>query len=89
MVTDSFHGSLFSINYKRNFYSFAKRSVSIGDLTYDNDRIISFLSELQLTNRFRNDEDYSLEPDIDYSPVNDKLEALRETSWGYLKRILK
>ena len=42
VVTDSFHGSLFSINYKRNFYSFAKRSVSIGDLTYDNDRIISF-----------------------------------------------
>lgn len=89
IVTDSFHGSIFSINYSRNFYSFAKRSVALGDLTNDNDRIISFLSELQLTNRFKKDDDYSFEPDIDYNPVNEKLEVLRESSWGYLKKILQ
>lgn len=89
IVTDSFHGSIFSINYGRNFYSFAKRTVALGDLTYDNDRIISFLNELQLTNRFKKDDDYSFEPDIDYNPVNEKLEVLRESSWGYLKKILQ
>ena len=89
IVTDSFHGSIFSINYGRNFYSFAKRSVALGDLTNDNDRIISFLTELQLANRFKSDDDISFEPDIDYRPVTEKLETLRETSWSYLKRILQ
>lgn len=88
VVTDSFHGSLFSINYGKNFYSFAKRAVSVDDLTYDNDRIISFLSELGLENRFKADTDIYFEQDIDYSAVLKKLSELRKFSWSYLKSIV-
>lgn len=89
VVTDSFHGSMFSINFCRNFYCFAKRSVAPGEITYDNDRILSFLRELGLTERFREDGDGNFSEDIDYDNVLSTLEKLRQSSWLYLSSILE
>lgn len=82
VITDSFHGSIFSINYKVNFYSFSKR-VEGGD----NDRIITFLRELDLEERYHEDSDMSVKPNIDFDEVHIKLNLLRETSQRYLKKI--
>lgn len=87
VVTDSFHGTLFSINYHVDFYSFAKRSAGKDALVCDNDRISSFLEELDLGNRFREDCDTGFDEEIDFGRVDAKLDALRDQSWHYLKHI--
>lgn len=88
VVTDSFHGTLFSINYNVNFYSFAKRSVAKDALTYDNDRISSFLEELGIAHRFKDDHDSGFDEDVDFDKVNQRLEPLRRQSLDYLKNML-
>ena len=87
VVTDSFHGSVFSINFNRNFYSFAKRETS-ESTGVDNDRIMDFLSLLGLEDRFVNDGSNIFLNDIDYETINNKLEFYRKKSLEYLKRIV-
>lgn len=87
VVTDSFHGTVFSLNFQRDFYSFAKRDGGIG--TVDNDRILVLLQEFNLTERFITDECLMDIPPIDYTEVNHKLANLRSSSIGYLKQIIK
>ncbi len=89
VVTDSFHGTLFSINYNVNFFSFSKRNSD--SLLNDNDRILAFLSELGLENRFINDaESANLinTPPIDYDKVNKIICDLRCKSQEYLNDLL-
>lgn len=83
VVTDSFHGTAFSLNYNVQFYSFAKRE-DVGDVN-DNDRVLEFLHTLNLDNRFKQDDDLSCEEEnIDYSEVNRVLEDYRRSSNNYL-----
>lgn len=87
LITDSFHGSIFAINYNKNFYSFLKRN---GDETQgDNSRIIDMLKIFKLENRFKKDNDITEEEDIDFQPVNQILQQEREKSNNYLLSILK
>lgn len=89
VVTDSFHGTLFSINYNKEFYSFSKREDDVK--LNDNDRIVSFLSELGIEGRFIKDSDshnlIGINP-IDYEKVNKILNGLRSESREYLDRLL-
>lgn len=86
VCTDSFHGTIFSINFERNFYSFFKRS---GDETSsDNSRILSVLREFSLENRLKGDT-FCEEADIDYNRINMYLNERRIQSVNYLKNILK
>lgn len=87
IVTDSFHGTLFSIIYRRSFYSFAKRESSSDDLADDNARIPMFLSELSLEHRFRKDDDSTFCEDIDYDIPAARLGRLKEDSMAILKEI--
>lgn len=89
VVTDSFHGTLFSINYGVEFYSFAKREAKTEEIMNDNDRILAFLRELDLENRFKDDNDVSLELPIDYKSVYERLECLKTISKLYLQDIIK
>lgn len=84
VITDSFHGSIFSINFNTQFYSFTKRE---GVNAVDNDRILEILSTFNLAYRYKDDNDV-LEEDIDYSGVNLLLERYREESWTYLQKAL-
>ena len=89
VVTDSFHGTLFCINYGVEFYSFAKREAKTEEIMNDNDRILAFLRELGLENRFKEDNDVTLELPIDYTTVHDRLEPMRTFSRQYLNKIIK
>lgn len=86
VVTDSFHGSILSINYGTNFYSFAKRETSNGFT--DNDRIMDFLSIIGLQNRFKTDSDSTYEEDIDFVKCHQILEPLRSKSVQYLSNLI-
>ncbi|WP_187367648.1 polysaccharide pyruvyl transferase family protein [Bacteroides bouchesdurhonensis] len=87
VVTDSFHGTIFSINYGVNFYSFNKRNNE--DRISDNDRISVFLEELELSDRFRQDDDARISPDINYNNSTIFLNKLRDMSMQYLLSLLK
>jgi hypothetical protein len=86
VITDSFHGSLFSINYNTEFYSFTKRETEDGA---DNDRILELLNTMGLQDRFIEFSEEETDSRINYSVVNDILETYRKRSWDYLKRCVE
>ena len=91
VVTDSFHGTLFSINLNKQFYSFSKRANN-NSILNDNDRIIDFLDTIGLVNQFVNDGDQKPICDgsvIDYNVINPSVAALREKSLSFIERIMK
>lgn len=79
IITDSFHGTCFSVNFNKPFVS-----ISLGKRT---NRIASLLSLLDLKNRIMYNEDNfkSVITDIDYNIVEQKLQLLREYSLNYIK----
>lgn len=88
VVTDSFHGSAFSIIYQKQFYAI-KRMVNNNDV-YDHDcRIRNILEILNINNYFSNDEEIDFESSyIDYISTNKKLMLERKKSLRYLKNAL-
>lgn len=86
VITDSFHGSILSLNLGTNFYSFAKREAT--NSFTDNDRIMDFLTVVGLQNRFKSDDDYIFEEDIDFLVFNKVLEPLRKQSLEYLFKMV-
>ena len=87
VVTDSFHGTLFCINYNVNFYAFSKRKGNLN--VQDNARILEFLGILGLQQRFQDDRiNPQLMTDIEYSHVNDKISQLRIRSLAYLQKCI-
>lgn len=90
ICTDSFHGTVFSIIYQKQFLAF--RRYMSNDKGSTNGRIDSLLGHLGLTERIINskvdDLDRRMEEKIDYGKVNQKLNQLRQESLGYLKDAL-
>ena len=84
VCTDSFHGSIFSINFNVPFYSFTKREST--DSTNDNDRILLVLKEFGLENRFRYDTDMYFD-DV-FSFADEILSARRLQSGFFLQSII-
>lgn len=87
VLTDSFHGTIFSINFGKNFYSFIKHE---GAKAMDNMRIIDILERLGQADRLLT---YYTGGDIDYHPVdyiatNDLLQTERESSELFINKIL-
>ena len=91
VVTDSFHGSLFSMNLEKDFYTFYKREHVKNDLN-DNDRIMDLLSTYNLAERIMNDtwkeEGKFTYSSIDYAQVTPIVQDKVKASQEYLKRIL-
>lgn len=81
VITNSFHGTAFSIIYKKNFYTVASRT--------RNSRIINILNTLGLSNRllYENQEAFSKNP-IDYNKVAILLARERQKSLNYLNNIV-
>lgn len=88
VVTDSFHGTAFCINFGVQVYCFTKR-IPISGEVFDNDRILLLLSEFGLENRAKEDSDISFERDYDLKKYQEHLNELRISSWQYLKKILE
>ncbi len=89
VVTDTFHGTVFSIKFNRRFATFIRkgREGSYGNSDKLNDllnvfglgkRSVNDLSELKTI----------LDTPIDYAPVNQKIREEREKSAQYLKQAL-
>ena len=80
VVTNSFHGTVFSIIYEKEFYSVAHSKRS--------GRVVDLLETLHLTNRLiSNIEDIDCSP-INYADVNRLLNENRKHSFDYIESIL-
>lgn len=84
LVTDSFHGTIFSINFEKNFESFDKYDSGTGD----NGRILDILKEFGLEKHYHRDEDLTMPTSIDYSIVRPKIAEKRKSSIDYLYTII-
>lgn len=87
VCTDSFHGSLFSINFQKQFYSFLKRDGNSKNL--DNGRIPALLKEFNLEIYLKENGDFTFENPIDYSTVIKILDNRKIHSSQYLEKILQ
>ena len=85
LVTDSFHGTIFALNFGRNFISFDKHP---SNNSFDNGRLLEVLTDFKLESHYHLDEDQSMPIDIDYEQINDLLKTKRQQSLAYLKSIL-
>ena len=79
VVTNSFHGTIFAIQYHKPFYTYVVKSMS--------SRVLDLLQMLgledRLINGYKNIDDVNF--DIDFEKVERKLETLRGESLNYLK----
>ena len=87
IFTDSFHGTIFSIIYNKDFYTF-KRFKS-NDKNNQNSRIMDLLKKLQLTERLIDNSNYISKKHINYDMVNNKLSTLKQKSLSFLSNSLK
>jgi len=84
VITDSFHGSILSINFNTQFYSFTKRE---GANSVDNDRIMEILDTFNLLSRYK-DGNQDFEVDIDFKKVNKLVEHYRKDSLSFLLKTI-
>mgnify|MGYP001851666181 FL=1 len=88
VCTDSFHGSVFSILYHKQFIPFTRYSVT--SKHSKNSRIDTLCGNLGLNGR-RYDENFMerMEEPIDYKTVDEKIEGLRKQASDYLTNALQ
>lgn len=90
VCTDSFHCSVFSILYKKEFFAFHRYSRQTSMST--NNRLDTLFSSVDITERLMHgNEDISdcLNIKTDYDKVYEKLTSVRQQSYEYLKRALE
>lgn len=89
VCTDSFHGTVFSILYHKNVYSFER--FNSNDKKSTNSRIHSLMSLLEINNRIvSNSNNYYIDENkIDYDRVDKNLNALREETNSFLEEAFK
>ena len=91
VCTDSFHGTMFSINFGVKFFSFCKTKDS--EQSSENSRLYNALELFGLSARLvddRNEDDIlKTLPEINYEKVNRTLKEKREESVAYLTEMLK
>lgn len=80
VVTDSFHGSAFSINYNKDFFVF-------GNANRGNSRFDSLLSLLNLKQRMVENINPNTQP-INWEEVNQKLNTERNRCYEWLERAI-
>lgn len=89
IITDTFHGSIFSIIANKNFVTLVRKSV--GNEYGNEEKLTDLLSRLELENRITYDIEKAeeiLNKEIDYDKVNDIIEKQRKLSIEYLKNNL-
>ncbi|MDE6311372.1 MAG: polysaccharide pyruvyl transferase family protein [Muribaculaceae bacterium] len=81
VVTTSFHGTVFSILFKKPFYTLYQHSPS-------DDRMVNLLKQLELDDRMVEASDNATLSCPDYQGVNDRLDYVRANSKNYLAKSL-
>ena len=90
VVTDSFHATIFSLHFRKMFYTFKR--FTDGDPNNQNSRVNNLLQLVELQNHFvsmDNLEKLDCLPAIDYDKVELKLLSERNKSIQYLKEALE
>lgn len=86
VVTDSFHGTVFSALLHKDFYSVVNPSPTI----QTNSRIRNLLSQIGLSDRIATDAaSFSFRDAPDFDEVDAKMEAIRQSSLAWLRAALK
>lgn len=88
VMTDSYHGTIFSMIFQKEFYAF--RRFSDNSSESQNSRLESLLGQVGLLNRCLSQDslDINNSADIDYTQVEARLAEMRENSMNYLKKAL-
>lgn len=81
VITDSYHGMLFSIIYKKKFWAI-ERSYQQFD---QSSRQLTVLDKLNLRERYISDTNHLSREEIDYDTVHEKIKDFREFSLEYLR----
>nr|WP_272210096.1 polysaccharide pyruvyl transferase family protein [Marinicella sp. W31]MDC2875959.1 polysaccharide pyruvyl transferase family protein [Marinicella sp. W31] len=86
VLTDSFHGTVFSILFRKDF-------IAIVNKKRGSDRFVSLLSQLGLQDRLVDSDGIEaiaekMAQPVDYAAVDEKLSALRDHSMQFLKKAL-
>ena len=81
IVTNSYHGMIFSIQFQRPFVIFSR--------TYCDTKIMELLSITGLTNRRMTTGDERLPDGIKYQEVNERIKKFREQSLAFLEFSLR
>lgn len=87
VVTDSFHGVCFSVNFQKDFIClerFRKNKVR-----GENSRVYDFLNDLGLSQRIMSEDNTADVDSVDYDSVNHVLAQLRQNSYCYIKEIME
>ena len=89
IFTDSFHGTIFSIIFEKQFITFKRFKDE--DKNSQNSRVYDLLNQLDLTDRLKGEEMYVQDKynSIDYVKVNTTLESFIQSSKNYLVKALK
>ena len=88
VLTDSFHGSIFSLIFEKSFFTFKRFDDS--SASSQNSRVENLLSMMQLEHRLLGRTSSQLPecPEIDWSAVRSKVSDLRDHSLSYLMKSL-
>ncbi len=90
VVTNSFHGTVFSVLFKKPFITVAIQ----GRKTNLNERLTSFLKRVGLPNRFVDpgtsdaEVERLLKAPIDWDDAHSRLQAWRDEAWAYLREAI-
>lgn len=87
ILTDSFHGSVFSILHHKKFMTFNR--FNAGAKNSKNSRIDSLCTLLGLTERRFAGNVMDVQKEIEYSSVDEKLKELRDASASFLENSLR
>ena len=86
-MTTSFHGTIFSTIYKKNFWVLKN-----GDMYGDDDRVKTLINQLGIEDRLilpKFDSNINYMENVNYTKYDKHLPFLREKSLQYLKEALK
>lgn len=84
VITDSYHGMLFAINYHKKFWS-VERAYSQFD---QSSRQLTVLSRLGIEERYVKSDSNITDAEIDYEKVQARIDDFVEYSMNYLKKVL-
>lgn len=90
IVTDSFHGSVFSILYHKIF--FTSRRVAKGGLLCTNNRLDSLFNTLNITGRLITGEEpveECLNRKLDYDRIDQNIQSFRQQSMSFLREAIQ
>lgn len=84
VVTNSFHGVVFSLLFNRDFMAYLLSGSTIGM----NDRLYTILNKVGLEDRISTDGMYINDESIDYAMVNDRIHSYRQTGIQFIDRFI-